>query len=124
MKLKYINELQKRNGLTFSPNQKIPYTGEALDNGWTERKTVLFTDGVITRVTSWHENGQKKVESFYKDGKLDGEFTCWDAFGQKKVESFYKDRKLDGEFTSWHGNGQKKVESFYKDGKLDGEFTS
>ncbi len=121
MKLKHINELQKRNGLTFSPNQKIPYTGEALDT--LNRNTVLFTDGVITRVTSWYENGQKREESFYKDGELDGEFTSWYENGQKKEESFYKDGELDGEFTSWYENGQKQEEFFYKDGERNGEAT-
>ena len=47
-----------------------------------------------------------------------GKWTFWYKNGQKKAESLYKDGKLDGPSTSWYENGQKKAESFYKDGKM------
>jgi len=39
----------------------------------------------------YYENGQKKWEGTYKDGKEDGLWTYWDENGQKKSEITYKD---------------------------------
>ena len=44
--------------------------------------------------TSWYENGQKRYERTYKDGKLDGLWTYWYEGGQKKEERTYKDGEL------------------------------
>ena len=41
----------------------------------------------------WYENGQKKSEKNYKDGKRDGLWVGWDEDGQKSYESNYKDGK-------------------------------
>ena len=70
--------------------------------------------------TLWHENGQKRIEANYKDGKRDGLYTSWHENGQKKGEGTYKEGKLDGPVNTWHENGQKKAEITFKDGKKDG----
>ena len=38
----------------------------------------------------WYENGQKKIEVNFKDGKADGLWTSWDDFGNKVSETTYK----------------------------------
>ena len=64
---------------------------------------------------AWHENGQKKVEVNYKDGKEEGVWTEWNDNGQKRFERTYKDGKRDGALTEWHENGQKSAEGILKD---------
>ena len=72
--------------------------------------------------TEFHENGKKKSDGTYKDGKSDGLYTEWYENGKKEGKGNIKDGKLDGLWTFWYGNGQKTVEGTYKDGEiLDGK---
>ena len=75
-----------------------------------------FLDG---KCKEWHENGQKKCEGLYKDGKRDGKWTEWYDNEQTKSEKSYKDGKRDGKWTEWYMNGHKQSEKSYKDGKHD-----
>jgi antitoxin component YwqK of YwqJK toxin-antitoxin module len=72
----------------------------------------------------WYENGQKKAEGTFKDGKLEGPYTSWYENGQKKAEANYKDGKLEGLVTLWYESGKKKSESTYNDGKQQGHSTT
>ena len=91
------SKLQMRDELWYIPNEDTPFTGRAAE---------------------FHENGQKKSERNFKDGKLDGLSTRWYENGQKKSKLNFKDGKLDGLSTSWYENGQKKSENNNKVGKL------
>ena len=71
------------------------------------------------RYEAYYENGQKKQEGDYKDGKGYGLWTWWDENGQKEREGTYKDGKGYGLWTSWYENGQ-KYERNLNDGKRDG----
>ena len=92
-----VEDLEYRNGVKYLPNEKTPFTGKA---------------------ESFYENGQKKGEVNFKDGKEDGSATYWGENGQKEAEGTYKEGKEDGLWTFWYENGQKKWEWNYKDGKL------
>jgi antitoxin component YwqK of YwqJK toxin-antitoxin module len=65
----------------------------------------------------WHENGQKKREATFKDGKRDGLLTFWHENGQKQGESTFKEGEQDGLHTEWYENGQKRREATFKDGE-------
>ena len=69
----------------------------------------------------YHDNGQKRSEHTYKDGKEHGLGTAWYENGQKSAEYTFKDGKMDGLRTSWHDNGQKAVEATFKDGEVISE---
>jgi antitoxin component YwqK of YwqJK toxin-antitoxin module len=73
------------------------------------------TDGLVT---SSYENGQKRSEGTYKNGKEDGLFITWYENGQKRSEGTYKNGKEDGLFITWYENGQKSSEITYKDGEI------
>ncbi len=96
---KVIDYLQDRNGLKYEVNQEEPYTGKHLKH---------------------YPNGQKKLESSYKDGKRVGSSTTWYENGQKGSEANYKNGKLDGLAISWVESGQKFTEVNYKNGKSHG----
>jgi antitoxin component YwqK of YwqJK toxin-antitoxin module len=84
--------------------------------GWRKKEDGLHTE--------WYENGQKKSEGTFKDGKGDGLYTSWYENGQKKLEIQKKNGDYDGLVTSWYENGQKKSEGTYKDSKRYGLFQS
>ena len=67
--------------------------------------------------TEWYENGQKKYEEIYKDGKQDGLFIKWYENGQKRREGTFEDGKKEGFWTRWYENGDKTLEGTYKNGK-------
>jgi antitoxin component YwqK of YwqJK toxin-antitoxin module len=68
--------------------------------------------------TEYYENGQKRWERTYKDGKKDGLSTRWYENGQKLEEGTYKDGKENGLRTLWYENGQKEGEVDFKDGLM------
>ena len=72
---KPINEklLVENNGVMYALNSDKPYNGKFF--------------GV-------HENGQKRIEGFFKNGILDGNYTEWFSNGQKKLFIKYKDKKI------------------------------
>ena len=116
----------KRNakGEAIESNSSEGFNGYAKRKSFYERTVYQFVDGYAVREKSWYENGQKKWEINYKDGKQHGVDTAWDENGQKKWEKYYKDGKNDGLSTSWYENGQMKEEGNYKDGYFDGLYTT
>ena len=62
-----------------------------------------FTRGLINGVhLQWYENGQKKLEGNYINGKYDGVWTQWFADGQKFIEGKYNEDMLDGLWIQWY----------------------
>ena len=96
------NSLVDRNGVKYQQDSQKPYSGEIFD---------------------LYDNGNKKIEGSYKDGKEDGLWTEWYENGQKEEEVTFKDGELDGLITKWYENGQKEEEATFKDGELDGLIT-
>ena len=93
------NKVEEREGVIYLKDSKIPFTGKAF---------------------ALHENGQKKMEGNFKNGKKDGLETSWYEDGQKRSEDNFKDGKLDGLSIFWFPNGQKGNEGIYKDGIMEG----
>jgi len=91
-----LDELGVREGVAYLKNSDSPYTGKFFE---------------------FHDNGQKKSEGNYKDGKQDGLLVTWYENGQKQIEANNKDGKLYGDARGWHENGQKSFESEWKNGK-------
>ena len=84
-----LSKLQERGGLYYKINSEEPYSGTSFE---------------------LYDNGQKKSEGTYKDGKEDGLWTGWYDNGQNEIEGTFKDGKPDGLSTLWYENGQKKQE--------------
>ena len=77
------SKLVKRSGLIYERDSETPFTGVMVEK---------------------HENGQKKLERTFKDGKKEGPITRWYKNGQKLVEGTYKDGKKVSE-TKWDKEG-------------------
>lgn len=96
-----ISKKEEKNGIVYVENQKKPFTG---------------------KIISKYENGQIKMESQYKDGKLEGTVKEYYEDGQVHNEWNYKDNHLDGEQRKYYENGQLSTEKYYKDNKVEGIF--
>ena len=81
-------------------------------------ETLIDKDGLYTE---WYENGNKKLEYTYNDGKMDGLRTFWYEDGQKRWLSSYKDGERDGLWTEWYQNGKKKTNITWKGWKMISE---
>ena len=119
------DQLQKRGELYYAVNEEDPYSGQATglyENG--QKKTEsYYDDGLLNGLhIEWSTNGQKVEESNYKNGLLDGLHIKWYNNGQKDEEISYKDGILDGLFTKWEENGEKFDETTYRDGKKNGVY--
>ena len=90
------DKVEEREGVIYLKDSKIPFTGKAF---------------------ALHENGKKKMEGNFKNGKKDGLKTSWYEDGQKRSEDNFKDGKKDGLTTVWYESGKKKREVNYKDDK-------
>jgi antitoxin component YwqK of YwqJK toxin-antitoxin module len=71
----------------------------------------------------WYSGGQKKESGFYKDGEPHGYFTYWNENGQRREDGSFQGGQKEGLYTYWHDNGQKRQEIFYKGGSRDGKTT-
>ena len=79
-------ELDLREGIIYLKGSDTPYAG---------------------KVSALYENGQKKVETNYKDGKREGLTIGWYKNGQKKAEANFKDGKLvGGSAKYWNSKGE------------------
>lgn len=68
----------------------------------------------------WYDSGQKKTETWYKNGKRDGKRLAWYENAQKKEECQFKDDQEEGKCLEWYKDGKKKSEVDYKNGKKHG----
>lgn len=85
----------RSDALFYLKNKETPFTGLA---------------------ESFYENGQKRVELIFKDGKQNGLATSWYENGQKRSESNLKDGKhISNEV--WKPNGEKCPVSNFENGK-------
>ena len=64
--------------------------------------TLIERDGLYT---NWYDNGQKRDELTYKDGKKDGLWTWWYENGQKKEEFTWKDGETVEKIGIWNEDG-------------------
>ena len=97
-----------------------PYTGKVFGlykNGKKKLESHFKNGKINGSVRQWHENGQKMGERNWEDGKLNGINNEWHKNGQMRFKRIFKNGKPDGLFMSWHDNGQKNSEQTFKDGK-------
>jgi len=65
---------------------------------------------VLLKKIEYHENGAKRIEGTYKNGKRNGEWTAWYDNGNLWSKGFYSEGVENGMKTVWHKNGQKYYE--------------
>ncbi|MAJ91648.1 MAG: hypothetical protein CMF40_05610 [Legionellales bacterium] len=96
---KEVNLLLENHGRMYEPGVEEPYTG----------KYILY-----------HENGNKRYEGTFLNGKMEGKQIKWHENGQVSYEANFKYGKQEGPYIFWYENGQKSYEANYKKGKENG----
>ena len=113
----------KKDRKHYSSKTNKPYNGlwtTLYENG-NKKSEGKYKDGKQDGPwTYWYENEQKKSEGTYKDGKEVGLSIWYYRNGQKRSEGVFKDDENHGTWTYWYENEQKKSEGTYKDGEKDG----
>ncbi len=67
---------------------------------------------------SEYEDGSKRVEAQFKDGRLHGSYSRWHKDGWRRMEMHFAQGVSDGEWTQWQANGLvEKIEVWHM-GKL------
>jgi antitoxin component YwqK of YwqJK toxin-antitoxin module len=133
----------KRNarGETIDSNSSEGFNGYVRRKSYTQRTIYQFVDGYVVRSKTLNKGGKKRSALNYKNGERDGIGTWWYENGQKRKESTYKEGKLmtstswkpngekcpitnilggNGVNVDYDENGQKDSQSNYKDGKMNG----
>ncbi len=116
-----VSSLENRNGLIYETNSVTPFTGKYITyfNNGLKKSETSYTDGKENGlVTWWYENGQKKLEENYKFGKKTGLRTEWYENGRKLSEQNYKYDKRDGLMITWNKNGNITGMQLYKNDVL------
>jgi antitoxin component YwqK of YwqJK toxin-antitoxin module len=98
--------------------EKVDKTG---GNGYRE-ECMLRYGKLEGKGKQWWENGQLRIQEYYKDGKLEGEHKEWWKNGQICQQEYYKEGKREGEAKDWYSNGQISIQCYYKEGLLEGEY--
>ena len=81
--------------LHYQPLARSPYKGTGwvviyFDDGNRINSLMRFKDGKKAGLaTFWHDNGQKKEESNWKDGKKDGVIVEYDILGKETYRAVY-----------------------------------
>ena len=83
-----------------------------------ERPPVKLEGSRIARF----EDGTKKQELNYTNGRKNGIFQRWYSNGQLEKRGNYKDDRFDGLFEAWNEEGERKWKGFYREGKQNGEW--
>ena len=122
--INYETTLIEKGQLYYTKDTNQPYSGPVFslyENG-KKKEEGSFKDGKMISKTKWkwYKNGQMWSEGNFKDGKVNGTFTFWYENGQKNYEENYKDGIKIGLWRGWYENGQKNIEKIYKDDKRDG----
>ena len=88
--------LVERQGIKYEVNSQTPFTGSYV---------------------SYHENGQLKSKTTFKDGKQDGLEESYHENGQLESKVNYKDGKQEGIFEFYFEDGQLLYKNCYKNGE-------
>ena len=67
---------------------------------------------------SWHENGQLKRESNYKNGKMEGSYKSWYENGQQEWQTSFSNNKENGVGKKWRINGKLYFEKLVKNDEI------
>ena len=119
-KLLVVDIQHKHTGEKIDRIQNTSYQGRTIWYIKSEVITVSDYDQDLDRVcTTGIHYFLSRERAFYWDLKVqNGPYRNWHENGQKKEECTYQEGKLHGPFQSWYSNGKKREECTYKEGKL------
>jgi len=91
------------------------------ENGNKRREMEYYQGKQHGKDLSWHESGNKNWEIEYYQGKQHGKYLGWYENENKHWEIEYCQGKLHGKYIRWHENGSKRWEEEYYKGQKYGK---
>ena len=74
-----------------------------------DNETTFERDGDLVKATYYYDNGDVKVEGFFKDKKLTGIWTSFDKQGNKTQIAQYNEGKKVGKWFVWNKESLKEI---------------
>jgi len=105
----YVNGKREGEKQYFNSNGRL-YKTEQYENN------KLIGTVTVTGVGKYYN----KIETEYKNDKMNGLEVKYDSHNQKIYEGYYKNKTRHGLWTTYHSNGQKSSEGKYKNGRKTG----
>ena len=117
---KIINfyDLVEREGLYYAKSTNIPFTGNVFG---TSVGRIIKGKKVGEWLFYRDEDGELKAKYYYKEGRVEGEYSLYWFNGQLMSKGNFKNSKREGQSFSYRKNGKLFSKQNYKDGKLEGE---
>lgn len=70
----------------------------------------------------WHENGHKKMQGAFRQGRPDGTWLTWYTNGQLAASITYREGEAVGVGTRWYINGQQESQLPFRNGLANGRW--
>ena len=78
--------------------------------GFSQNKATTFEkEGDLVKATYYFDNGEVKVQGFFKDKKLTGMWTSFDTNGNKTQIAHYSEGKKVGKWFVWNNESLKEI---------------
>ena len=78
--------------------------------GFSQQKETTFEkEGDLVKATYYYDNGDVKVQGFFKDKKLTGTWTRFDKKGNKTQIAHYNEGKKVGKWFVWNKESLKEI---------------
>lgn len=74
-----------------------------------EKATTFEKEGDLVKATYYYDNGDVKVQGFFKDKKLTGAWTKFDTNGNKTQIAHYDQGKKVGKWFMWKEESLKEI---------------
>jgi len=74
-----------------------------------KQNTVFEKEGNLVKASYFTEDGALEVQGFFKDRKLDGQWTRFDSKGNKTKIAYYKEGKKVGKWLVWSDESLKEI---------------
>ena len=72
------------------------------------------SNNTLIKDEAFYDNGNKKYQRYYKDGKADGKWTHWYESGNTWIEGHYSNGIRVEIWTTYYENGQEWTKGNYK----------
>ena len=82
----------------------------------------IWKNDTLLREKTWHENGNLKSTSVFRENELDSIYTEYYKDGKLRLVQQYKNGKKEGKYISYYSNGQKYVSGTFSGDKPLGKF--
>ena len=70
----------------------------------------------------WHENGHKKMQGAFRQGRPDGTWLTWHTNGQLAASITYREGETEGVGMRWYANGQQESRLPFRHGQAHGRW--